>query len=330
MKILITGVAGFIGFSLADNLLKSNKKIEIYGLDNFDNYYSKKIKKIRILDLKNSKKFKFLQVDICNRNLLIKKLRRQKFKYVIHLAAQAGVRFSAINPKKYVNTNIFGFINLLDATLKYRPRKILYASSSSVYGDSKNLPSKEHHQLFPKNIYASSKKLNEIIANFYSKYYKLNLIGLRFFTVYGQWGRPDMFLFKLFNSFLLKKKFYLNNSGNHMRDFTYIDDVVEITKKLLFSKKTKPNHSIFNVCSNKPIKITKIINFFQNKYGGVKIKKILRNKLDVKNTHGSNKKVKKVTSFNKFTDYKSGVINSFEWYKKYKIHKIIQSVKNAN
>ena len=323
MKILITGVAGFIGFSLAKNLLKSNKKIEIYGLDNFDNYYSKKIKKIRILDLKKSKRFKLLRVDICNRNFLIKKLKDQKFTYIIHLAAQAGVRFSAVEPKKYVRTNIFGFINLLDATIKCRPKKILYASSSSVYGDSKKLPSKEHHQLFPKNIYASSKKMNETIANFYSKYYKLNLIGLRFFTVYGQWGRPDMFLFKLFNSFLNKKVFYLNNSGNHMRDFTYIDDAVKITKKLLLGGKTKSNHNVFNICSNKPIKITKIVNFFNKKYGNVKIKKILRNKLDVKNTHGSNKTVKKLTSFNKFTDYKSGIINSYEWYKKYKIHKII-------
>lgn len=323
MKILITGVAGFIGFSLAKNLLKSKKKIEIYGLDNFDNYYSKKIKKIRILDLKKSKRFKLLQIDICNRNLLIKKLKDQKFTYVIHLAAQAGVRFSAVEPKKYVRTNIFGFINLLDATIKCKPKKILYASSSSVYGDSKKLPSKEHHQLFPKNIYASSKKMNEIIANFYSKYYKLNLIGLRFFTVYGQWGRPDMFLFKLFNSFLNKKVFYLNNSGNHMRDFTYIDDAVKITKKLLLGRKIKPNHNVFNICSNKPIKITKIINFFNKKYGNIKIKNILRNKLDVKNTHGSNKTVKKFISFNEFTDYKSGIINSYEWYKKYKIHKII-------
>ena len=321
MKILITGVAGFIGFSLASSLLKSDKKIEIYGLDNFDNYYSKKIKKFRILDLKSSDRFKFLKVDICNRNLLIKKLKGIKFTYVIHLAAQAGVRFSAVDPKKYVNTNIFGFINLLDASISCRPKKILYASSSSVYGDTKKLPSKEHHQLFPKNIYASSKKINEIIANFYSKYYQLNIIGLRFFTVYGEWGRPDMFLFKLFKSFLLKKVFYLNNAGNHMRDFTYIKDAVNITKKILFSKK-KTYHNVFNVCSNKPIKITKIINFFQTKYGDVKVKKILRNKLDVKNTHGNNILVKKFTSFSKFTDYKSGIINSFEWYKNYKIHKI--------
>lgn len=323
MKILITGVAGFIGFSLAKNLLKLNKKVEMYGLDNFDNYYSKKIKKIRILELKKSKRFKLLRVDICNRNLLIKKLKDQKFTYIIHLAAQAGVRYSAVEPKKYVRTNIFGFINLLDATIKYKPKKILYASSSSVYGESNKLPSKEHHQLFTKNIYASSKKMNEIIANFYSKYYKQNLIGLRFFTVYGEWGRPDMFLFKLFNSFLNKKVFYLNNSGNHMRDFTYIDDAIKITIKLLLSRKIKSNHNVFNICSNKPIKITKIINFFNKKYGNVKIKKILRNKLDVKNTHGSNKTIKKLTSFNKFTDYKSGIINSYEWYKKYKIHKII-------
>jgi len=321
MKILITGVAGFVGFNLANNLLNSNKNLKIYGLDNYDDYYSPKIKKIRILELKKNSRFKFLKIDICNRNLIFKKLKKKNFTYVIHLAAQAGVRYSAKDPKKYINTNIFGFINILDAILSCRPRKILYASSSSVYGDSKKLPSKELHKLFPKNIYASSKKINEIIANFYSKYYQLNLIGLRFFTIYGEWGRPDMFLFKLFKSFMLKKVFYLNNAGNHMRDFTYINDVANITKKILFSKKKK-SHDIFNICSNKPIKITKIINFFQSKYGDVKIKKILRNKLDVKNTHGNNIMVKKFTSFSKFTDYKSGIINSFEWYKKYKIHKI--------
>ena len=321
MKILITGIAGFIGFSLANNLLKHNSKIEIYGIDNFDNYYSKKIKNLRIKELNKFKKFTFFKINICNRNLLKKKLKEKKFTYVIHLAAQAGVRFSEIKPKKYIDTNIFGFINLLDSILDFPPKKILYASSSSVYGDSNNLPSREKDQLSPINIYASSKKLNEIIAKFYSRYYNLTFVGLRFFTVYGEWGRPDMFLFKLFKSFSLKNNFYLNNAGNHKRDFTYINDVTEVTKKLIFSKKIKSKNSIFNICSNKPIKITKIINFFQEKYGKVNISNISRNRLDVKNTHGSNYIVKKVTSFNKFTSYKTGIINSYEWYKKHKIYK---------
>jgi UDP-glucuronate 4-epimerase len=233
------------------------------------------------------------------------------------------VRYSIDHPRKYVESNIMGFYNILENVEKYKVKRLFYASSSSVYGENKNFPLNEKENISPKNIYGLSKKINEEISLIYNNYYKVKLVGLRFFTIYGEWGRPDMFLFKLFNSFLLKKIFYLNNSGNHMRDFTYIKDVVEITKKLLFSKKTKSNHSIFNVCSNKPIKITKIIKFFKKEYGDVKIKKILRNKLDVKNTHGSNRIVKQVTSFSKFTDYKSGIKNSFEWYKKYKIHKII-------
>lgn len=241
MKILITGVAGFIGFSLANHLLNLNKKIKIYGIDNYDNYYSNRIKKIRVFELKKNKKFKFLKIDICNRTSLLKKLKDKNFNYVVHLAAQAGVRYSAIEPKKYINTNILGFINVLDAVLKNKPKKILYASSSSVYGDSNKLPSIENHTLLPKNIYASSKKINEIIGNFYSRYHNLNIIGLRFFTVYGEWGRPDMFLFKLFKSYFLKKSFRLNNSGKHKRDFTYIKDVVEITKMLMFKKKIKFN-----------------------------------------------------------------------------------------
>ena len=322
MNILITGVAGFIGFSLANNLLKENNKIKIYGLDNYDDYYSKKIKNIRIKELKKSRNFNFLKIDITDRNLLKKKLKEKKFDYVIHLAAQAGVRFSALQPKKYINTNIFGFINVLDSILDHPPRKILYASSSSVYGDSDNLPSREKDKLLPINIYASSKKLNEVIAKFYSRYHNLTLVGLRFFTVYGEWGRPDMFLFKIFKSFSLQNKFYLNNLGNHKRDFTYINDVIEITKKLIFTKKIKSQNSVFNICSNKPIKITKIVDFFQERYGAVKINKISRNRLDVKNTHGSNNIIKKLISFNKFTNYKTGIINSYKWYKKHKIYKI--------
>ena len=322
MNILITGVAGFIGFSLAKNLLNDNKNITIYGIDNLDDYYSKKIKNLIINELKKSKKFKFLKIDICNRNLLAKNLNRKKFSYVVHLAAQAGVRFSEIKPKKYINTNIFGFINILDSILEFPPIKILYASSSSVYGEPKKLPMSEKDKLSPINIYASSKQLNEIIAKFYSKYHNLNMVGLRFFTVYGEWGRPDMFLFKLFKSFFKKNFFYLNNAGNHKRDFTYIKDVIEVTKKIIFNKKIKSKSSIFNICSNKPIKITKIIDFFQKKNGKIKISKISRNKLDVKDTHGNNSAVKKITSFNKFTNYKTGIVNSYDWYKKYKIYDI--------
>lgn len=322
MKILITGIAGFIGFSLARNILLTNKKVEIYGLDNFDKYYSNKIKKLRIAELKKFKKFKFSKVDIAERQKIINYFKNKKFTHIVHLAAQAGVRFSELQPKKYLDNNIFGFINLIDACLISKPKLVVYASSSSVYGDLKKLPATESISLNPINVYAMTKKLNETIARFSSNYYNINFIGLRYFTVYGEWGRPDMFLFKLFKAFHLKKTFFLNNSGNHKRDFTYINDVVEFTKRIIFKKKIKNRNLIFNICSNNPVKITAIINFFKKNIGNVDVKKIKRNKLDVKDTHGSNAAVKLFTKFNNLTNYEKGILNSYRWYKKHKIYQL--------
>ena len=323
MRILITGVAGFIGFSLAKNLLLSDKKLEIFGIDNFDDYYSKKLKYLRINELKKFKKFKFTKLDIVKRKKILNYFKNKKFTHIVHLAAQAGVRFSDIKPKKYLDNNIYGFINIIDGCCSsYKPKVILYASSSSVYGDLNKLPAKETNRLNPINIYSMSKKINEVTARFSSNYYKTNFVGLRYFTVYGEWGRPDMFLFKLFKAFNEKKFFFLNNSGNHKRDFTYIKDVIEITKRILFKKNFKKRNLIFNVCSNNPIQISKIVNFFRKKVGIIKIKKIKRNKLDVKNTHGDNSMVRKFTNFNNFTNYKKGILTSYKWYNNNKIYKI--------
>ena len=322
MRILITGIAGFIGFSLARNLLLTNKKIEVFGIDNFDDYYAKKIKYLRIAKLKKFKKFKFNKVDITKRRNILNYFKSKKFTHIVHFAAQAGVRFSEIDPKKYLDNNIYGFINVIDGCLICKPKVIVYASSSSVYGDLKKLPVKENYKLNPINIYSMSKKMNEVIARFSSNYYKINFIGLRYFTVYGEWGRPDMFLFKLFKAFHSKHNFLLNNYGNHKRDFTYINDAVELTKRIMFKKRLKKRNLIFNICSNNPIQIKKIVNFFQRNIGIVKIKKIKKNKLDVKNTHGSNAVVKMFTKFKKFTNYKEGILNTYKWYKKNEIYKI--------
>ena len=203
MKVLITGVAGFIGFSLAQNLLKK-KNIKIYGIDNFDNYYSVKLKKKRISLLKNNKNFYFFKVDITKKKNLSKFFKRNKFEQVYHFAAQAGVRYSLLNPHKYFEVNFIGFLNLLENLILNKPKKLIYASSSSVYGDSSNFPLKEKEILRPKNIYGYTKLLNERVADYYSKIHNINCIGLRFFTVFGPWGRPDMFIIKLLNS--IKKK----------------------------------------------------------------------------------------------------------------------------
>ncbi len=195
MKILITGVAGFIGFSIASKLLQ-NKKILVYGIDNFDNYYSIKYKKKRLSQINKNKNFYFQNLDIRNKSKLSKMFKKNNFDVVMHFAAQAGVRYSLINPKKYYDVNDKGFKNILDGIIKIKPKKIIYASSSSVYGNTHKFPTSEKDKVRPNNIYARTKIKNEKLAKIYKKKYKLNICGIRFFTVYGEWGRPDMFLFK--------------------------------------------------------------------------------------------------------------------------------------
>jgi UDP-glucuronate 4-epimerase len=289
MNILITGVAGFIGFSLANQLLK-NKNYKIFGIDNFDDYYSIKLKKKRISILKENKNFSFYKIDI-NSNKLDNFFADKYFEQVFHFAAQAGVRYSLINPRKYLDVNLHGFINLFENLIKKKPKKFFYASSSSIYGDANQFPLKENAKLNPKNIYAYTKKLNEEIAEYYSKNFKIKSIGLRFFTIFGKWGRPDMFILKLLSFNSCKKFFELNNNGNHYRDFTSINDVLNILKILM--KKNIKQHEIFNICSNKPILISKLLNMIEKITGKIKIKNIKKNSADVYKTHGDNKKVLK-------------------------------------
>ena len=316
MKIFITGVAGFIGFSLANSFL--NKGYRVYGIDNFDQYYSIKIKKKRLNILKKYKNFVFNKVDIINYAKLFNTINNKKIDVIVHLAAQAGVRYSIINPNKYLDVNISGFMNLIKAIKNKKINKFIYASSSSVYGDSKKFPLKENDNLNPKNIYGLSKKINEEIANLKQYNFKINFIGLRFFTIFGEWGRPDMFMFKLFKAFFLKKTFYLNNYGNHIRDFTYIGDVKKIVEKLINKKIS--GHHIFNVCSNKPQNILKIVQKF-TKYNKTKVEMISINKADVLKTHGNNYKIKKFIKYKKFSNFDLLFNKTFEWYKKNKIYR---------
>ena len=259
MKILITGAAGFIGFNLVNFLLnKSNHKIT--GIDNLNDYYSVILKKKRLSVLKKSKKFNFLKIDINKKKNVESLFRTHKFDIVFNLAAQAGVRYSIDNPAAFVDNNISGFYNILDASIKFKVKKLLYASSSSVYGDSTNFPLKEDQKVAPKNIYGLSKKINEEISQVMSLYNDIQLIGLRFFTVYGEWGRPDMFMMKyLKSSFYKNNKFYLNNFGKHVRDWTYVKDICQILN-LLIKVKPKKKHEVYNICSNKPVKLMSIIS----------------------------------------------------------------------
>ncbi len=312
MKILVTGCAGFIGYHLCENILK-NTKVKVIGIDNINSYYSIKLKKKRLNLLKKNQNFFFKKIDISNYNKLFTVFSKYKFDLVINLAAQAGVRYSVINPKEYNQSNILGFFNIIELCRVFKIKKFFYASSSSVYGDHKKFPLRENQLLNPKNIYSFSKKNNEDIAKIYMDTYGIISIGLRFFTVYGEWGRPDMLMMKYMLAKKNKKNFELNNKGNHYRDFTYIKDVIFILMKLIFTKHSKNN--IYNICSSKPIKVVEILKKLDKSYGKPKIIHKKRLSIEVLKTHGSNFQIKKALKINKFTSIDLGIKNLVEWAK---------------
>jgi UDP-glucuronate 4-epimerase len=321
MKFLVTGSAGFIGFHISKMILENFKKSIVIGIDNLNNYYSVKLKKKRIKILSNLSKFKFLKIDISNEKKIYNLFKKYNFDVVIHMAAQPGIRYSMINPQVYFSSNIEGFINIIENCKLFKIKKFIFASSSSVYGNQKKYPIKENFILNPNNIYSLTKKNNEDLAEDISKTEKIKIIGLRFFTIYGDYARPDMFIYKFLNFLIKKKTFYMNNYGNHKRDFTHIDDVKKIIKKLIIIKNFK-NYQVFNVCSNKPINILKLAvlikNFLKSK---IKIKKIKKHKADVLVTHGSNLKIKKFLRIKKFKNIFEEIQKVVKNYNKNKIFK---------
>ncbi len=316
MKVLITGSAGFIGFHISKKFLEN--KFEVIGIDNFDNYYDVNLKKKRNKILLGFKKFKFYKKDIVKLNEIKKIFDNNKIDLVIHLAAQAGVRHSLENPKKYIDTNLVGFFNLISLSKDKKIKHFTYASTSSVYGDSKKFPLKEKNNTDnPLSLYAATKKSNELIAHSYSANYNLPTTGLRFFTVFGPYGRPDMALFKFTKNILNNKFLDLFNHGKHQRDFTYIDDVVESLYKIVFKipKKTIP-FEIFNISSNNPHKLKYFLKIIEKKLG----KKSKINKLglqigDVYKTHGSNSKLIKKIKYKPKNDIVDGINKFINWYK---------------
>ncbi len=317
MKVLITGCAGFIGFNFSKYLLE--KKYSVVGIDNINDYYSISLKKNRLKELKKFKKFSFFKIDLTNQNKLNKTFNKYKFTSVFHFAAQAGVRYSVEYPSKYIESNIRGFFNILETIRKKNIKNFFYASSSSVYGNSKNFPLKENQDLKPTNTYSLTKKFNEDLSEIFFKYYKIKPIGLRFFTVYGEWGRPDMFISKAIDAAFKKKKLYINNYGNHVRDFTYIKDVNKILYKLMNSK-ISIDKNIINICSNNPINIIKIVKYIEKYSKKINIQKRNIQLADVLKTHGSNYKIVKKKLIKKFTNFDEGIKSTIQWYKKY--HKI--------
>ena len=315
-KILITGVAGFIGFSLAKKIIDS-KNYDVVGIDNLNSYYIKKLK-IKRLSLLKKQKFKFYKIDLTEKNKLHYLFKKYNFDIVFNFAAQAGVRYSFENPKSYTESNIIGFINLIEAIKNFKTSKLIFASSSSIYGDQKPFPKTENSDVNPINLYSLSKLSNEQFAKSISKKSNTKMIGLRFFTIYGPWGRPDMMILKYLISAYKKSSFPLFNNGNHFRDFTYIDDAVHLCISLL-KKKIRKKFEIFNVCSSRPLHITKILKEIDKYSPKPLIVNKPRDKSDVYKTYGDNKKIRNFLEKKiEFTNYKYGVKNTCDWFFKNK------------
>ena len=317
MRILITGCAGFIGFSLCKELSK-NKKIKIFGVDNINNYYDTKLKMNRLKII--SKKITFINLNICNKKKIENVIKDNKIDACFHFAAQAGVRYSINNPDDFFKANIEGFYNVINACRLSKVKHFFFSSTSSVYGNSKKFPQKESDNTDnPISFYAATKKSNEAISYSYSKIYKMNITVLRFFTVYGPYGRPDMAFFNFANSIKKNKNIKLFNKGNNLRDYTYIDDVIESVKSI-FDKKIKnksAEYEVINICSSNPHKTNKIINIFQkimNKKA--KIQKVESAIGDVRITNGSISKIKKYYN-KKFTDINIGIQKYVNWFNEY-------------
>lgn len=278
--ILVTGSSGFIGFHLCIRLLSEN--YNVIGVDNHNNYYSVKLKQDRLKEIisfkrKFKKKFFFYKYDISSKKDIESLFKKFKFDYVINLAAQAGVRYSLINPDSYTKSNLVGFANLLECCRNHKIKHLVYASTSSVYGANTKSPFCEKdnvdHQI---QYYAATKRANELMAHSYSCLFDLKTTGLRFFTVYGPWGRPDMALFKFTKNIIEKKPIEIFNYGKHTRDFTYIDDIVEGVVRVIDNKpqrfQNEPPYKLYNIGNNKPVNLLHFIENIENALGKKAIK----------------------------------------------------------
>ena len=318
MNILVTGAAGFIGYHLTKKILNKNNKV--IGVDNINSYYDINLKKNRIKDLKKNKKFKFYKTDLAEYKKLFNIVKKNKIEIIIHLAAQAGVRYSIKNPRSYLKSNLEGFFNILEISRHNKIDHLIYASTSSVYGDTKKFPVSENDATdHPLSFYAATKKSNEVMAHSYSYIYKLPSTGVRFFTVYGPYGRPDMALFKFTKNIIKKPPIELFNKGNHFRDFTYVDDIVDGVYSLLKkqSKKTIP-YQIFNIGNGNPKKLVDYLKHIENNLNrSSKIKKLPLQIGDIVKTHSNIKKLKKYTGYKPKINIKTGIAKFIEWYKDY-------------
>lgn len=329
---LITGAAGFIGFHLSKRLL--DEGCTVIGLDNLNEYYDVNLKKARLEIIENYDSFKFICADLQDKEALEKVFIENKIDIVVNMAAQAGVRYSISNPDIYIQSNIVGFLNLLEICRHNNIEHLVYASSSSVYGMNINMPFSVHHNVdHPISLYAATKKSNELMAHTYSHLYELPTTGLRFFTVYGPWGRPDMALFLFTDAIINDRPIKVFNNGKMKRDFTYIDDIVEGVVSLL-NKPPKPNkewnmhmadpgtssapYRIYNIGNNRPVDLMEFIETIEEKIGKKAKKEFLPlQDGDVPMTYAEMDDLIKDVGFKPETNINIGIGKFVEWYKEY-------------
>ena len=315
--ILVTGCAGFIGFHLVNDLV--SKKYKVIGIDNINSYYDKQLKIDRINILNKFKNFIFLKKDLSNFDQLKKSLKKFKFNFIIHLAAQPGVRFSLDNPYVTLSNNLIPFINILEIARIRKVEKFIYASSSSVYGDAKIFPfSESDKNIDPISIYGASKLSNEILAKSYSRNFSLQCVGLRFFTVYGPFGRPDMAYYKFSKLNKENKVVNIYNKGNMFRDFTYVTDIISAINKVI-KIKIKEKNLILNIGKGKPNKLIELIKLLE-KYQNKKINKRYINNIpkgDVKKTFSNNSKIRKLIKWEPNVTLKEGIKKFIYWFERY-------------
>ena len=332
MNILVTGVAGFIGFHVAKKLLKRGDIV--YGLDNLNEYYDVNLKYSRLEKLKDNKNFSFSKLDISNKEDLESFFGKNSISHVVHLAAQAGVRYSIENPYAYIDSNICGFMNILEGCRNNNIKHLVYASSSSVYGANTRMPfSVSDNVDHPLSLYAATKKSNELMAHTYSYLYNIPVSGLRFFTVYGPWGRPDMALFIFTRKILQGQPIDIFNNGEHRRDFTYIDDIVEGVIRVsdnIATKSTKwdsehPDPAIsdapyrlYNIGNNSPVDLMYFIEILENNLN----KKAVKNFLplqpgDVPATYANVDALVESIDYSPSTSIEDGIKKFVNWYMSY-------------
>ncbi len=330
-NILVTGAAGFIGAALCKKLIKNGLKV--VGIDNLNDYYDANLKKKRIeiinqLNIKNKLSWNFYKCDISNATSLKNIFSKFNPTIVINLAAQAGVRYSLTYPEKYITSNLVGFSNILENCIRHEVEHLIFASSSSVYGGNKEIPFSEDQNVDnPVSLYGATKKSNELMAHAYSHLYNFPVTGLRFFTVYGPWGRPDMAPMKFTKSILNKQPIDIYNNGNLSRDFTYIDDIIQGIYRCCFKPatifKNKSSYSlapyrVFNIGSGNPIKLMDFINLLEKKLDIKAVKNFLpMQKGDVFETFANTENLRKWINYKPNTNLDEGLDKFVEWYKKY-------------